>query len=69
MPCDARSAPRFETRTRVDDVLVETDKGGWVFRPTRPSQPTTDQKAPLGNTAQQIVRLLAFLCARGRVSR
>jgi hypothetical protein len=60
---------RFETEAPVDDILIETDKGGWVFvqaktRLSLSGHPDSD----FGKTAEQIVRLW-IACANSQSKR
>ncbi|TYL89975.1 ATP-binding protein [Bradyrhizobium rifense] len=48
---------RFETEAPLDDVLVETSAGGWVFIQAKTSLSlSTKLDSELGKTAEQIVR-------------
>src|SRR5262247_3662170 len=60
---------RFETEAPVDDILVETDKGGWIFVQAKTSLNLSSRPdSDLGKTAEQVVRLW-FACASGRGER
>jgi hypothetical protein len=49
---------RFETEAPIDDVLVETDEGGWVFIQAKTALTlSTGSDSELGKTAEQLVRL------------
>ncbi|MBR1201836.1 MULTISPECIES: hypothetical protein [unclassified Bradyrhizobium] len=56
---------RFETETPLDDILVETSAGGWVFVQAKTSLSlSTRLDSELGKTAEQIVRQFQA-CASG----
>lgn len=49
---------RFETEAPVDDVLIETDKGGFIFGQAKTSVTLSNRPdSDLGKTAEQAVRL------------
>jgi hypothetical protein len=60
---------RFETEAPVDDILIETDQGGWVFVQAKTTLNLSSQSnSPLGSTVQQIVRLW-LACTNGQGKR
>ena len=60
---------RFETEAPVDDILIETDQGGWVFVQAKTTLNLSSQpNSPLGSTVQQIVRLW-LACTNGQGKR
>ncbi|MBB4373749.1 hypothetical protein GGD63_006577 [Bradyrhizobium sp. cir1] len=58
---------RFETEAPLDDVLVETSAGGWVFVQAKTSLSlSTKPDSELGKTAEQIIRQFqACACGTG----
>ena len=67
---DARIASlRFETEAPVDDLLIETNQGGYVFIQAKTSIALSSQAdSEIGKVADQFVRLW-LSCARGNGSR
>ncbi|WP_315730732.1 MULTISPECIES: ATP-binding protein [unclassified Bradyrhizobium] len=60
---------RFETEAPIDDILIETSAGGWVFIQAKTSLSlSTSLDSELGKTAQQIVRQFQA-CASGNGAR
>ena len=56
---------RFETEAPVDDVLIETDAGGWIFIQAKSSLTLSAKSdSDLGRVADQIVRQY-HACAQG----
>ncbi|MCS0495309.1 hypothetical protein NVS89_09380 [Ancylobacter sp. MQZ15Z-1] len=51
-------AVRFESEAPVDDILVETTAGGWIFVQCKTTMTLSRSlESPLGKTADEIVRL------------
>jgi hypothetical protein len=49
---------RFESEAPVDDILVETSAGGWIFVQCKTTMALSGSlESPLGKTAEEIVRL------------
>ncbi len=60
---------RFETEAPVDDILIETDQGGYIFVQAKTTLTLSNQPdSELGKTADQIVRLW-LSCFRGNGKR
>jgi hypothetical protein len=60
---------RFETEAPVDDLLIETDQGGYVFIQAKTKLTLSNQAgSEIGKVADQFVRLW-LSCARGTGSR
>lgn len=60
---------RFETEAPVDDILVETDSGGWIFIQAKTKLTlSTTPNSELGSIAGQIVRQY-HACAQGNGAR
>lgn len=56
---------RFETEAPVNDILVETNVGGWIFVQAKTSlTPSSTASSELGRVADQIVRQY-HACAQG----
>jgi hypothetical protein len=56
---------RFETEAPVDDILIETDQGGYIFVQAKTTLTFSSQtKSELGKVADQFVRLW-LSCTRG----
>ena len=56
---------RFETEAPVDDIMIETDLGGWIFVQAKSSLSlSSSSESELGRVADQIVRQW-HACAQG----
>jgi hypothetical protein len=56
---------RFETEAPVDDILIETDRGGWIFVQAKSTLSLSGSfDSELGGVADQIVRQW-YACAQG----